>query len=181
MIPPSSAASVESLDDSGTQSELIAEVVSESGEFTPIEVSTESRSEGAGQSTMTAIRCRLPTLSPGFYRLRVRPEQDTTPLPSEELPFQVIDESRELAQPMADPVYLRQLAELTADHGGAAFTADEIESLIETIQQRRRQAETPIIERFRLGDDPISGWILFVLFAGALSIEWFLRRQWGLA
>jgi len=94
--------------------------------------------------------------------------------------FQAIDESRELAQPMADPVYLRQLAELTADHGGAAFTPDEVDTLVETIKKRRRQAETPIVEKLRLGDGPISGWLLFALFAGALSTEWFLRRQWGL-
>jgi hypothetical protein len=99
----------------------------------------------------------------------------------EELAFQVIDESREMAQPMADPVYLQQLASLTTKHGGAAYTPDEIDTLIQTIKQRRRQAETPIVERFRLGDGPISGWILFGLFAAALSAEWFLRKQWGLA
>lgn len=82
---------------------------------------------------------------------------------------------------MADPVLLKQLAGMTADHGGAAFAPDEIGTLIETIKQRRRSAETPIVEKFRMGDGPRSGWILFTLFAGALSVEWFLRRRWGLA
>ena len=93
----------------------------------------------------------------------------------------MIDDSRELAQPMADPVYLRQLAELTSRNGGAAFRPDETDALVETIKRRRRQAETPIVEKFRLGDDPITGWMLFGCFALAISSEWFLRRKWGLA
>ena len=179
--PPMFRASTESLDDSKIETALVAEVVNDSGEITPISVSTENRSEQSSQSSTTAITGQLPKLSAGFYRLRVRPERDTDSAQSEEMAFQVIDESRELAQPMADPVYLRQLAELTADHGGAAFAPDEIDALVDTIKKRRHQAETPIIEKFRLGDGPISGWILFALFAGVLSTEWFLRRRWGLA
>jgi hypothetical protein len=178
--PPLFRASVESLGDTAIDLELVAEVVDDAGEITPIAVTTESRSEQSSQTSGTAIGGQLPKLPMGFYRLRVRPKQDTESIQAEEKAFQTIDESRELARPMADPVYLRQLAELTADHGGAAFAPDEIDALIETIKQRRRQAETPIVERFRLGDGPISGWLLFTLFAAALSSEWFLRRQWGL-
>ena len=80
-----------------------------------------------------------------------------------------------------DPVYLSQLADLTADHGGASFLPENIDELITTIQDRRSLAETPVIEKFRLGDGPFTGWLLFGIFAGAMSTEWFLRRQWGLA
>ncbi len=179
--PPEFRASVQSLGEAMNDRELIAETIDESGNVTPINVSTESRSEASGSPTQTSIRGQLPELPAGFYRLRVRPAEEIESLEPQELAFQVIDESRELAQPMADPVYLRQLADLTADHGGAAFTPDEIDALIDTIRQRRRAAETPIVEKYRLGDGPLSGWILFTLFAVALSTEWFLRRQWGLA
>ena len=178
--PPEFRASVESIRDAAIDLELVAEVMDESGEITPVTVSTESRSEQSSQTFGTAIRGKLPKLPTGFYQLRVRPKQETESLQAEEKAFQTIDESRELAQPMADPVYLRQLAELTAQHGGAAFAPDEIDALIDTIKQRRRQAETPIVEKFRLGDGPISGWLLFALFAGTVSTEWFPRRQWGL-
>ncbi|MGI9470275.1 MAG: glutamine amidotransferase [Rubripirellula sp.] len=179
--PPEFRASVQSLDDGGSPLSLIAEVVDESDAVTLLNVSTESQSARSSQPARNAIRGRIPVLTPGFYRLRVRPAQPTDSPPTEELAFQVIDESREMAQPMADPVYLQQLASLTSKHGGDAFPPDEVDELIETIKQRRRQAETPVVERFRLGDGPLSGWILFVLFAGALSAEWFLRKQWGLA
>lgn len=179
--PPEFRASVQSLTNAGTALELVAEVVDEQDSVTEINVSTEAQGTRSSQSPSSAIRGRLPRLDPGFYRLRVRPSQPTDSPPMEELAFQVIDESREMAQPMADPVYLQQLASLTTKHGGAAYTPDEIDTLIQKIKQRRRQAETPIVERFRLGDGPISGWILFGLFAAALSAEWFLRKQWGLA
>ena len=179
--PPEFRATVQSLDTAKASIELAAEVINESGQATPIAVSTESRSDRSSQSAKDAIRGRLPELAPGFYRLRVRPSQPNESLPAEDLAFQVIDESREMEQPMADPVYLQQLANLTSTHGGGAYPPEEVTKLIETIKQRRRQAETPIVERFRLGDGPLSGWILFVLFAGALSAEWFLRKQWGLA
>ncbi|MGB0599234.1 MAG: glutamine amidotransferase [Rubripirellula sp.] len=160
---------------------LMAEIIDESGDTKPITTSAQSTSEGTGLSTNASIRGTIPKLPPGFYRLRVRPEPTSEALPATEMAFQVIDESRELALPMADPVYLRQLAELTVDHGGGAFTPDEVDQLIETIQQRRQRAETPVVEKHRLGDGPFSGWMLFLLFAAALSTEWYLRRQWGLA
>ena len=171
--PPEFRARIQSLADLTTATELVAELIEESGAVVPLKVTTESSG--------TSIRGRLPKVAPGFHRLRVRPREDIASLPAAEKAFQTISESRELAQPMADPVYLRQLANLTAEHGGAAFSPDEIDGLIETIRLRRRQSETPIIEKYRLGDGPVSGWILFGLFAGALSIEWFLRRKWGLA
>lgn len=180
--PPTFRARVQTIaDDAAAIPNLVAEVVDEEGNVTAVATSTEARSEASTGPDAVSIRGEIPKLTPGFYRLRVRPDPSSESLPPEEMAFQVVDESRELAQPMADPVYLRQLAELTADHGGAAFAPDEIDELIETIRQRRRQAETPIVEKHRLGDGPISGWILFLLFAGALSTEWFLRRQWGLA
>ena len=102
-------------------------------------------------------------------------------LPPEQLAFQVIDKSRELAQPLADPAYLKQLAALTADHGGTFFLPEDASDLVSRIKKRRSLAETPVVEKFRLGDGPFTGWLLFGIFACTLSAEWFLRRQWGLA
>lgn len=170
---PQFRASVQSISNQPENVQLVAELISESNEATAIEVTTE----GDGR----AIRGAMPTVKPGFYRLRVRTAVESTSLQAEELAFQVVDRSREMANPMADPVFLQQLASITADHGGAAFAPEEIDNLIQTIKQRRVAAETPIVEKQRLGDGPLSGWILFTLFAGTLSTEWFLRRRWGLA
>jgi hypothetical protein len=174
--PPEFRAGIETISEPSTDQQLIAEVVDAEDQVTPIAVTSESPTAGRA----AAIGGKLPRLEPGLYRLRIR-VRDNASIEPAELAFQAVDESRELAQPMADPVYLRQLAEITANHGGAAFSPDEVDALVETIAQRRRQAETPVVEKHRLGDGPISGWILFSLFAGCLSAEWFLRRRWGLA
>ena len=178
--PPEFRAEIQSLGGQTSMPELVAEIVDSTGAAIALNTSTETGSDQSPAAS-NAIRGRIPKLPVGFYRLCVRPSSPSESLAPEELAFQVIDESRELAQPMADPVYLKQLADLTSDHGGAAFLPDEIDQLITTIKQRRSLAETPVIEKFRLGDGPFTGWLLFGLFAGALSTEWLLRRQWGLA
>lgn len=170
--PPSFRASVQT----AAPVSLVADVIDESAAVIEVPVSSDST-----VADVAAVSGQLPKLDAGFYRLRVRPEDAQSPIAAEEIAFQVVDQSRELARPMADPVYLRQLAQLTAEQGGAAFAPDEIDQLIDTIALRRRQAETPIVEKFRLGDGPLSGWIVFVVFAVALAAEWFLRRRWGIA
>ncbi len=178
--PPEFRAEVQSLNEQNELTPLVAEIVDSNGDATPLNINTESSSAQSSRTTQ-AIRGRISELPVGFYRLRVRAKSPDATLPPEELAFQVVDESRELSQPLADPVYLSQLADLTADHGGASFMPEKIDELITTIQNRRSMAETPVIEKFRLGDGPFTGWLLFGIFAGALSTEWFLRRQWGLA
>ncbi|TWU56433.1 hypothetical protein Poly51_23430 [Rubripirellula tenax] len=147
---------------------------------TPLKVSNQIAGEGATSRDESAIRGNLPTLAAGIYRLRVRAADPSKLLPAE-VAFQVVDQSRELAGPMADPVFLRQLADLTSDHGGAAFGADRMNDLVKVILDRRKAAETPVVEKLRLGDGPMTGWPLFLVFATALSTEWWLRRRWGLA
>ena len=173
--PPEFRAEMQSLGEQTNMPELVAEIVDSTGTATALNTSTETGSDQSSGSH--AIRGRIPKLPVGFYRLCVRSRSPSESLAPEELAFQVIDESRELARPMADPVYLKQLADLTSDHGGAAFLPDEIDQLITTIKQRRSLAETPVMEKFRLGDGPVTGWLLFGLFAGALSTEWLLRRH----
>ena len=168
---------------SASPMKLLAELVDESGNASPISVteSTASSFAASSGSAGAAISGVIPETEPGFYTLRVKPADADSSVESSEITFQVVVESRELDRPMADPVYLRQLAELTADHGGASFAADEMNELLQIIAARRTKAEIPVVEKHRLGDGPVSGWILFTLFAGALSIEWLLRRQWGMA
>jgi hypothetical protein len=170
---PQFRARVESLGQSRDDVQLTAELIDEQGVVSPLDSSRDDADR--------AIRGQLPKLAAGFYRLRVRAESPAAKLEPAEIAFQAVNESRELANPMADPVLLTQLAGMTAEHGGAAFRPDDIDDLVDTIKQRRRAAETPTIETVTLGDGPLSGWLMFTLFAGTLSTEWLLRRRWGLA
>ena len=175
--PPDFQARVESLSDAEDAIELIAEVIDSSGNS----ITVASTNEPSITQRVTSIKGSIPKLESGFYTLRVRAKNEGDTMEPAEMAFQAIDASREMSKPMADPVYLKQLADMTADHGGAAFGPDDIDSLLDTIAKRRKQAESPIVKKHRLGDGPVSGWLIFLLFAAALSIEWFLRRTWGLA
>ncbi len=165
-------ASLPLADDSKRLIQWKAEVVNESGETD--EITTTSQSGGSQASG------QLAGLAPGLYRLRVSDGSPASQVVPAEVGFQVIDQSRELEQPLADPVYLRQLADVTSFHGGRSFSPDEVGMLIDEIAKRRRRAEVAVVEKLRLGDGPISGWIVFTLFATAMTGEWLLRRKWSL-
>ncbi len=149
-----------------------AEVIDEAG--------ASKRLETMIQDGGNRVNGKVIGIAPGLYRLRVSDNASNSKIAPAEIGFQVVDQSRELEQPLADPVYLRQLAEVTSSHGGAAFEPNDMSLLIEEITKRRRRAEVPVVEKLRLGDGPISGWIVFLLFAGAMTSEWILRRQWSL-
>jgi len=38
-----------------------------------------------------------------------------------------------------------------------------------------------VVQKYRLIDTPLSAWPLFIVIATLISIEWYLRRRWGLA
>jgi hypothetical protein len=169
---------------------LAASLIGPDGKETPVVSSDDAQS----------LKGTIKDLHPGIYRLIVRPKRDpSNPVNSNtlnsnrvkpieprliqpaEMSFQVIDRSTELDRPEADLEWMKQMAAMTAKHGGRWFEATDMKSLARQIIQDRRRSVTPVVDRFRLGDDPISGWLVYGLFAMALSIEWFLRRRWNLA
>ena len=161
--------------DSVGQINLVAEVVGENGNVRKLDEIRQTIRPGE-----TSIAGSLPELEPGYYQLRVFSNDSAFKLKEERLPFQVVDRSRELASPMADPFYLSQLAEITSAHGGRAFSYDEMPQLLEQIARRQKLTKTKVTETYTLGNDPTTGWLMFVVFTIALTIEWLLRRRWGL-
>lgn len=155
---------------------LIAELVDSAGTVTSLPVIRQPAADGEA-----IVSGKLSNLSPGIYRLRASAGGEASPLKPDEIAFQVIDNDREKLRPIADPAFLEQLADLTGDAGGQAFAVDELEQLIDAINRRRSDAALPITKQYRLGNDPGTGWLLFLLFAGCLGTDWALRRRWGLA
>lgn len=149
---------------------LAASVIAPDGTETPL-VSTNNAS---------MIQGSVGNRPPGIYRLVVRGKVGSTKLDPAELPFQMIQRSAELDRPEADLALMRQIAAMTSSHGGRDYGPDEMDALADRIRQDRRQSVTPIVDRYRLGEGPISGLTVYALFAIALSAEWYLRRRWNL-
>lgn len=170
----------------------VAEVISEIGETRPVDITVTERTDGdatrtevagevSGLVAAGATEDQPSDLPPGIYRLRVRLGDEGGETASAELPFQVIDDTRELAARNTDHALLDRLALTTEAAGGESYRSDQMTALIERIATQRRRAERVVIEKWRLGDSPLSGWLVFSIFAGCLCSEWTLRRRWGLA
>ena len=123
----------------------------------------------------------LPELPPGIYRLRAEQGKSAITDDVNEVTFQVIQNSVELTRSNANPAFLEQLAMATQKYGGKSYRPEDVSELCKLIRENHAQSKISVTSVFRLGEDPISGWVMFVLFTVAMTTEWILRRRWGLS
>jgi uncharacterized membrane protein len=158
------------------------EVVGPTGVRTPVAMALSS-SEAQGVFARTD--------APGEYRVEVRAHA-RDPATREEVGnenkpepavarFLVYDEDLEMARRAADHEFLRKLA---AAGGGEFHRADELpEHLRRLLQDPLSRTKPKLVLRpdwRSTGPSPFLGW-LFGIFVALLSVEWFLRRRWGMA
>ena len=126
------------------------------------------------------IKGTLDELSPGIYGLQVSEAGAVDTDQSTTITFQVTDNSEELTRPEADTNFLAQLASATEAYGGRLYQPEEVEQLCEQIKENHIRSQRRVTTAFPLGEDPVSGWILLMLFVMVTTSEWILRRRWGL-
>jgi hypothetical protein len=126
------------------------------------------------------ITGKLPELTPGIYGLQVSGTQTIDTEQASTITFQITDNSEELTRPEADNDFLAQLALATEAYGGRLYKPEDIDELCEQIRENHTRSQNTVTTAFPLGEDPISGWILFSLFITVTTSEWILRRRWGL-
>jgi len=124
------------------------------------------------------------TQSPGDYRIVVTARH--ADLPKEEGQpegeatgegrFMVFEQNLELDKPAADADLLENLAEMTAEAGGKSIAPEQLSDLIEQLagQTEHLQEEHQTKETFW------DKWPFFLMIVLLLSVEWFLRKRWGL-
>ena len=88
--------------------------------------------------------------------------------------FLVQDRNLELDNPVAYPKLLADIAALT---GGRSVPPEQLGALIEDLL---RQSDE-LVERRETKRTLFDSWGLLLLFISILSLEWFLRKYWGLA
>lgn len=118
----------------------------------------------------------------GIYKLRATTQRtddqaNAKPLVAE-LPFLVLDNSVELANPIPDWQLLLQLAESTQEAGGVLADGTNAAEVIRNLVRRLQSQQTAVELSRRLGDKAVDQWIYLSLFALLLVIEWWLRKRW---
>lgn len=121
----------------------------------------------------------------GIYKLRAtapRTGNDATGKPLiAELPFLVLDNSVELANPIPDWQLLAQLAESTKESGGALVDGTTVVEAVRSLVRRLQTQQTEVELARRLGDKALDQWIYLGFFAMLLIVEWWLRKRWQMA
>jgi len=111
---------------------------------------------------------------PGDWTLVVRGRLPGVPEPLERSArFTVFRQDLELANPRANPLLMRQLAETTT---GGVRLPEELPGIFEEIAARPAEYES----REQWSFTPWDTWPMLLLLAGCLTAEWYLRKKWGL-
>jgi uncharacterized membrane protein len=135
-------------------------------------------SQAAGENRR---QVRLRDLNqPGLYRLQLKSTAEDGTAYETDVAFLVRDESRELANPLADWQQMQNLASASEIAGGRLIQPEEIEEALQWLRARQADSRVTTIEKRRLGDGLADAWIYFLLFSAVMTAEWALRKRWQL-
>ncbi|MFM8893508.1 MAG: hypothetical protein ACKOTB_18185, partial [Planctomycetia bacterium] len=142
-----------------------ATAVSPAGQSRPVRVAR--RGDGF-TGTLTDLQ------DPGDWKLIVKGARAGEPTPRERVArFTVVRQDLELANPRANPLLMRQLADGT---GGGVRLPEELPSIFEEIAARPAAFETTRQSAYSAWDT----WPMLLVMAGCLCAEWLLRKRFGL-
>ncbi len=113
------------------------------------------------------------TRAAGDYTVRVRAFDGETSLGEAQTRFLVFTEDLELDHPVADLAGMENWAELA---GGRPVVPEQLAPLWGELAERAETFTETIESRKTYWDR----WWFFSLVVGLLSVEWFLRKHWGL-
>ena len=111
---------------------------------------------------------------PGDWKLVVKAARPGEASPRERTArFTVVRQDLEMANPRANPLLMRQLAEAT---GGGVRLPEELPGIFDEIAKKPAAFETDEQWSFAVWDK----WPMFMLLAACMCTEWFLRKRFGL-
>ncbi|MDK1031624.1 MAG: hypothetical protein QGD94_06435, partial [Planctomycetia bacterium] len=111
---------------------------------------------------------------PGDYTVTLRASRDGRGLGSAKSRFAVDSSDAEMADPLANRVLLKEIAQSS---GGKVVSASGLREFFEELVRRPLKRYERVRHTWRLWDTPL----LLVLLIGILSAEWVLRRRHRLA
>ncbi len=116
------------------------------------------------------------TQTAGDYSIAVTARHGGTPVGSAKSRFLVFEQDLELDNAVADPTLLASLSAMTKDVGGQSLAPEELPELLRRIQEKPMELEVETLVK----QTPWDTWPFFLLFVGLISVEWYLRKKWGL-
>lgn len=117
------------------------------------------------------------TQTAGDYAVTVTAMERGAPIGSARARFLVFEQDLELDNAVADPTLLASLSAMTKDVGGQSLAPEELPDLLRRIQEKPVEVEVEALVKHT----PWDTWPFFLLFVGLISVEWYLRKKWGLA
>jgi len=141
-----------------------AEVESPGGKKTPVAlVQSAEATAGSFRDTQQS----------GDYTIRVTASQEGRDLGAASIRFLVVEQDLELDNPMADATLMDNLAAMT---GGKALVPEELPTVLRELAETTENLEVQTEAKKTFWDT----WPFLLALVGLLSIEWFLRKRWGL-
>lgn len=116
----------------------------------------------------------------GDYRLLVEALDEQQVITSSFLDFVVEKKDFELSDPAANPGLLDMLARMTERVGGRAIAPEQLGAILDELQANPPADKIETQSRWQLGDTVADAWAYFLALVGLLSVEWFLRKHWGM-
>ncbi len=116
----------------------------------------------------------------GDYTIEITGSRDGVEIGKAIADFIIIDRDKEKAISAADPEQMQRLASQTEEHGGKAISPAELSGVLDEIIANPKEMKIEVPLKWRLGESLPDALAYLILFAGLLSLEWFLRKKWGL-
>ena len=125
------------------------------------------------------FRGKVQPVEPGQYAIETTAYEGARLVGSAKAEFLVFDRDVELSTPAADPDLMASLSAWTKQEGGRTVNPEELPKLLGEMADRPPEYEERQT-RWKLGATGGDAWFALLALTGILSVEWYLRKRWGL-
>ncbi len=150
-----------------TDAELTAEVIQPDGKHRTVHLLR------AGEEFSGVF---AETQQAGDYTVVVSATRAGEDLGTAKARFLIYEQDLELDNAAADPSLLASLAKVSEQSGGRLLQPEDLPGLVDEIKDRPLERE---VSR-EVKETPWDTWPFFALFVSVLSLDWLLRKKWGL-
>ncbi len=117
---------------------------------------------------------------PGIYTIEVAAQRNGEDLGAAAAEFVIFDNDKEQANPAADPDQLNRLAERTSDFGGRMIEPADLPGVLDDLSELAPKMKVDVPLKWQLGDTWYDALVFILIFASLITVEWWLRKKWGM-